>query len=224
MSAEMLASLLSMTPLFSGLTLEDRLRLTVNAEIRRYERDESLFNQGGTVSGMYVLLNGQVKVVQVTPDGREVVLHVIKSGQTIAEAAVFQHGVYPAHAVAMVASRVLFLSARTVLDAIVQDPQLTVRMLTSLSNRLREFTQMTGEQQRGTALSRLAGWLLHQEKGEGVVRLEMSRETLASMLGLTRETLSRALSRLQRMGLIAINKKEIRLLDQAGLETASKEA
>ncbi len=218
MSTQMLAAVLAHTPLFAGLTPDERQQLARAATDRRFARGETVFGQGEPAAGMFVVMHGQVKVFQLTPGGHEVVLHLVRPGETLAEAAVFRRGAYPAQARAMKPSRLLFLPAQVLLQAILQNPDLALRMLASLSNRLREFAGMLGEQQSGTAVARLSGWLLRQSgDAEGNVRLEMSRETLASLLGLTRETLSRSFSRLRAMGLIAMNRREIRLLDPEGL-------
>ena len=220
-TVDMIASLMAHTPLFAGLTAEERLSLARAAEDRRVERGSIIFSQGAKASGMFLVLHGTVRIFQVSPEGREVMLHIVEPGQTIAEAAVFQQAaVYPASAQALKASRLLYIPAQEIIRMVTERPQLALRMLGALSARLREFTRMLHEQQHGTAQSRLAGWLLDQARRQEStsVTLGISREVLAGMLGLTRETLSRTLSRLRDMGCLEVDRRTLRIVDMECLK------
>ena len=220
-----IADLLGQAPLFSGMSAQERLELAASVQDRRYAKGDPLFAEGEPAHGMFVIMHGLVKIFQLAPDGREAVLHLIHPGQTCTEAAVLQRASYPAHGLAMSETRALYIPAQTLLRTISSNPDLALRMLAGLSNRLREFTRMLGEQQRGTAVARLAVWLLHNADAAGtpdIVRLDVSRETLGNMLGLTRETLSRALSRLRETGVIAVQGREIHLLDRQTLHSLAE--
>lgn len=215
--------LLRLVPLFAGLSEAERKRLAETMQERRYEKGATLFRPDEAAHGMFVVLHGLLKIFQVTPDGKEVVLHLIHPGESCAEAAVFQRASFPAYCTAEKDTRLLYLPGAALVRAITENSELALRMLASLSNRLRAFTRMLGEQ-HGTAQSRLAGWLLEQCAQHGATPtlcLDISRETLGGMLGLSRETLSRAFSHLNRLGVIAVRGRVVRVCDIDALRHAA---
>ena len=87
-------------PLFEPLSPDERERLAAGCRMRAFARGAALFREGERADGMHIVLRGVVKVVRFAPDGREMVLHLVRKGNTIGEAAMFQKGTFPASAVA----------------------------------------------------------------------------------------------------------------------------
>lgn len=98
-------------PLFEPLSPDERERLAVECRMRRFARGAALFREGERADGMHIVLRGVVKVVRFATDGREMVLHLVRGGNTIGEAAMFQKGTFPASAVAVDDVETLFLPA-----------------------------------------------------------------------------------------------------------------
>ena len=88
-------------PLFEPLSPDERERLAAGCRMRTFARGAALFREGERADGMHIVLRGVVKVVRFAPDGREMVLHLVRKGNTIGEAAMFQKGTFPASAVAV---------------------------------------------------------------------------------------------------------------------------
>lgn len=98
-------------PLFEPLSPDERERLAAGCRMRAFARGATLFREGERADGMHIVLRGVVKVVRFAPDGREMVLHLVRKGNTIGEAAMFQKGTFPASAVAVDDVETLFLPA-----------------------------------------------------------------------------------------------------------------
>ena len=98
-------------PLFEPLSPDERERLAAGCRMRAFARGAALFREGERADGMHIVLRGVVKVVRFAPDGREMVLHLVRKGNTIGEAAMFQKGTFPASAVAVDDVETLFLPA-----------------------------------------------------------------------------------------------------------------
>ena len=173
--------------------------------MRTFARGATLFRERERADGMHIVLRGVVKVVRFAPDGREMVLHLVRKGNTIGEAAMFQKGTFPASAVAV--------------------DEMALRMLAALSLRLRMFAHKLAAQGQGGAACRLATYLLHRRQigGGDCIRLGVSREVLANLLGLARETLSRQLSRFSEAGLVELRGKDIVILDVPALQATAAE-
>lgn len=213
-------------PLFEPLSREERERLAAGCRIRTFSRGKTLYREGEKAEGMFIVLHGVVKVVRFAPDGRETVLHLVRRGHTIGEGAMFQRGTFPASAVAVDDTETLYLPADVLFSLVMENPELAIRMLAALSLRLRMFAHKLAAQGQGGAACRLATYLLHRRQlgGGDLIRLGVSREVLANLLGLARETLSRQLSRFVDAGIIELRGKDILILDVAGLQARSSEA
>lgn len=212
-------------PLFAPLGADELARLAAGCALRAWERGSALLREGDPARGMFVVLRGVVKVVRLSPDGRESVLHLVRHGQTLGEAAMFQQGLFPATALAVDDVRALYLEADALFGMIRENPDLALRLLAALSMRLRMFSHKLAARGQGVASRRLAAYLVHRLRLGGpprpgeqpVVRPGVSREVLANLLGLARETLSRQLSRLEEQGLVARQGRDIVVLDEAAL-------
>ena len=158
-------------------------------------------------------------------DGREMVLHLVRGGNTIGEAAMFLKGTFTASAVAVDDVETLFLPAEALFALVTENPEMALRMLAALSLRLRMFAHKLAAQGQGGAACRLATYLLHRRQigGGDCIRLGVSREVLANLLGLARETLSRQLSRFSEAGLVELRVKDIIILDVPALQATAAE-
>lgn len=212
-------------PLFAPLSLAERERLARACRFRAFAKGETLFREGDPAKGLFIVLRGVAKVVRFGVDGRESVLHLVRRGNTIGEAAMFQRGTFPSSAVAVDDVETLFLEAEGLFAMVGENPELALKMLAALSLRLRMFAHKLASQGQGGASARLAAYLLHRRQigGGDVIRLGVSREVLANLLGLARETLSRHLSRFAESGLVELKGRDIVLRDVAGLQAMAAE-
>ena len=202
-------------PLFEPLSPDERERLAAGCRMRTFARGAALFREGERADGMHIVLRGVVKVVRFAPDGREMVLHLVRKGNTIGEAAMFQKGTFPASAVAVDDVETLFLPADALFTLVTENPEMALRM----------FAHKLAAQGQGGAACRLATYLLHRRQigGGDCIRLGVSREVLANLLGLARETLSRQLSRFSEAGLVELRGKDIVILDVPALQATAAE-
>ena len=206
--------------MFQGLDEERRLALAEACELRSLPKDGHVFHAGDPGRGFYALISGRVRIYTASPGGKEQVLHFIAPGDAFGEVAVFKGGDFPAHAQAMEDSEVLFLARDRFLELARSDPELTLQMLAQLSLRLRQFVRQVAELSLKEVPARLAAHLLKKlwEQGGDAVVLDTTKGQLAAYLGTIQETLSRALKRLERDGLIAVRGRDIQILDQEGLK------
>lgn len=159
--------------------------------MRTFARGAALFREGERADGMHIVLRGVVKVVRFAPDGREMVLHLVRKGNTIGEAAMFQKGTFPASAVAVDDVETLFLPADALFTLVTENPEMALRMLAALSLRPVDVRAQAGGAGQGGAACRLATYSLHRRQigGGDCIRLGFPGKQ-ANLLGLARETLS----------------------------------
>ncbi|WP_027367982.1 Crp/Fnr family transcriptional regulator [Desulfocurvibacter africanus] len=216
-----LANTLSSVPLFTGLQPDQLERIARIAVDRPVDRGQMLFFERGEAEGFYIVAEGKVKIFRSAPDGREAVLHIYGVGESFGEVPMFMGGRFPASAAAVEKGKVIFLPRAELARLIREDATLAMNMLASLSGKLREFAGKIEALTLQEIPQRLSAYLLDLSEREGdadAVELDMAKGLLASFLGATRETLSRALSRMAEQSFIEVKGRTIRLLDRAGLE------
>ncbi len=168
-----------------------------------------LFRAGERCSGLYVVLEGRVRIYRTAADGREQTLAVEGPGNPVAELPLVDGGPYPASAVTTAASRLVFLPRAEFEHAFRTDPEVATAVVQALGTRLRHFVQLVETLAFRDVAARLAMLLADygdrhgQVQGEVVeLDLERTQEELAAELGTARESVSRAMKQLAKRGLI----------------------
>src|SRR5512135_312666 len=104
------AKTLARVPMFSGLGEKEMAFLVRRAVPRDYAAGATIFTEGDSCQGLYVVESGRVKIFKMSAGGREQVLAVDGPGASIAELPVFDDGAYPASAAAVTEARLVFVS------------------------------------------------------------------------------------------------------------------
>ncbi|MCG2752149.1 MAG: Crp/Fnr family transcriptional regulator [Desulfobacteraceae bacterium] len=213
--------ILKKIPCFSGLEdsdLQDFKRIAVR---RPFEKGEMIFLEGDPGNGFYVIAEGMIKVFKASFGGKEQILHVLGPGEPFGEVAVFAGQPFPANAMALAKSSLLFFPREAFVERITKNPSLAMNMLAVLSVRLKQFTNQIESLALKEVPARLAGYLLYlseEQQNKDRVKLNISKGSLASFLGTIPETLSRIFAKMSDQGLIEVSGKDIRLMKYEGIE------
>lgn len=186
-----------------------------------FRRGETVFAEGNTCDGMYVVVSGAVKVYKIGADGREHILHVAEAGDTFGEVAMFLGAGYPAFAGAVKDSLTVFVRKAPLMELLERSPGLSFQILASLAAWTHRLVNKLENATLRDAAGRLAQYLLSREKESEVV-LSVPKHTLAAHLGISSETLSRLLNRLEAAGCISGEGRVIRIADRAELENIAE--
>lgn len=214
-------AILKKVEMFGGLSTTQLSALSKVVVLRVIAAGEILFLQDDQAAGFYIVVDGGLQVYRTGMDGRRQILHVFtKPGDVCGEVAVFEGGEYPAAAEAVGSTTVLYVPRDTFLRLARAEPDMLLAMLAVLCRRLRRFVGLIDDLSLKDVGARLARYLVDraEEAGKNVIRLTISKGMLASQLGTIAETVSRTLRKMQEQGLIAVDGREIRILDREGLE------
>jgi len=215
-------AILKSVPFLDGLSKGEIEALAERAVVRPLATDEILFEQGEPAQGMHVVASGSVKVTKLSESGREQILTIERSGQSIAEVPLFDGGPYPASAVALEPSEILFVPRAEFLALLRRHPEIAIHLLAYIGRRLRQLVFLVEELSLKEVGQRLALFLLQQaarsEGDQPELELMMSNQEIAARIGTVRELVSRGLGRLKNTGLIAVEGRVIRILDVEALE------
>lgn len=211
--------------MFHGLNETDILKIKKFVLPRKFKRGETVFNQGDSSEGFYVVQTGAVKVYKLSAEGKEQVLHIVGPGENFAEATLFGDTTYPAYCEALKDSALLLLPKTDFLHLLKDNPEFSLRMLASLSTWLKRLAMLVEEVTFKDVNSRLAGFLLSLMETQGVktpdgirIDLEMDKKTLAARLGTISETLSRSLRKLKDQEIIKVEGRKLTILDREALK------
>lgn len=214
---------LKQAPLFSALDDSALSELFRDCPARSVAEGEAIFQPGRPADRFYVVLDGSVKIFQLSPQGQEQTLHLYGPGCTFGEAAMFAGGDYPAWARAAEDARVLEVSRAVLERAMCDKPELTLGMLAGLSSKLREFARLIEQISLKDVPSRVASALLAEADGRREFRLARTKRQLASQLGTTPETLSRSLGKLSDAGYIQVKGRTVTINDANALKRIAQQ-
>lgn len=211
---------LSVGPLFSVLTDDERTRLVQGCSLNRVDRGDMVFRVGDVCDAFHVVIVGQIKLYVSSPSGQEKVIEIIGPGHSFAEAIMFLEMPYFLNVQALCDTLLMRVSREIVFKEIEQDPKFALRMLAGISRRLHGLVQDVEGYALCSGAQRLIGYLLRDvddldlaQDRVVTVSLPVSKATIASRLSLTPEYFSRVLHELETEHLIEIDKREIRILD-----------
>ena len=207
----------------AALTPAESEALVATGRSRRYARDEYLMREGEPSHHVAVVRRGRVKVVKLSEDGHEALLAVEGPGELLGEISTLDGGPRTADVVALEPVEALLVAAPDFHRYLDEHQRVALVILRMVVGRLRQSDRWRAEFSQD-ASSRIARHLLdlmveHGEEHGGGVRItvRLTHDELASMVGVPRETVSRALSHLRGRGLIATGRRSITVLDVPGL-------
>jgi len=192
------------TPLFDGLNAAAVRTLRSRSIERRFAPDGVLFIAGAPSRGLFVILEGAVRVVR-TRGGRQHVIHLEGPGGTLGEVPLYVGGGYPATAIASAPTRCAVISRETLDTMIASDPRLAWRLLERLATRVRGLVDRIDALATQDVASRLAAYLLARAGTDGtrqVTTVGGTQSELAEELGTVREVVVRHLRLLQQAGIL----------------------
>ncbi len=219
-----IARYLAVLPLFSDMDGAELERLALGCQLRRLARGEAVFHVGDPCNEFHLVVAGQVKIFAVSPSGQEKIIELVGPGHSFAEAIMFTGKPYIINAQTLADTLLLTVGKPAVLAEIAADPRFALRMLAGISRRMHGLVRDVEAYALRSGVQRVVGYLLRdQDASDGssadglVVSLPVSKASVASRLSLTPEYFSRVLHELEAARLISVDKRDIHILDLAGL-------
>jgi CRP-like cAMP-binding protein len=217
-------AVLQTVPLFQDLALQELDRIASVSRRQKVESGGYFFMEGDPADRLLVLLEGRVKLSQVTLDGQQVIMGYIGSGQDFGVIAVLDEVDYPVSAEALVDCLALSWEQADMQHLMDEIPRLARNALRSVSNHMREFQSRIRELSTQRVERRIARTLLRlaQQTGRKVedgvlIDLPLTRQDLAEMTGATLFTVSRTLKRWEKLGLVRSKRAQVTIRFPHGL-------
>jgi CRP/FNR family transcriptional regulator, anaerobic regulatory protein len=209
---------------FPGLAaLERPVRdnLVRRAAMLKVPRDTVIFGPGKAPENLLLLLDGTVRVQQLSESGREIVLYRVHAGEScvLTTACLMAHEEYSAEGIAETDVTAVAIPRGVFDDLVAQSPAFRQFVFTAYSRRITDLFVVIEEIAFRRLDIRLAQKLLELEGEDGV--LLTTHQQMAAELGTAREVVSRQLQEFQRRGWVAQSRGSIRIIDRAALARLS---
>lgn len=214
----------SRSPLLARIEEPDLKALVRRAEARYLSAGQILFQRGDPGDGVFAVVSGHVKIFLEGTDGSEVVVAIRTTGDVLGELSLLDHHKRSASAAAMDKVQVMRISTDHFRDWLVVHPNAAIALLRELAQRVRETTDQVAEIAILSIDTRIARrlWMHFAEatadatpKNGMIVRVNQAQ--LASVIGITRESVNKHLRRLKESQTIAIDAGRVELLDAPAL-------
>jgi CRP/FNR family transcriptional regulator len=209
--------------LFVGLPSADISEIAALVIPKHLEKGDYLFREGDPSEGFYVVQQGAINVHRVGVGGKEQVIHFFRPIESFAEATLATETGYPADARATEASTVLLVPKRDFIELLRRRPELSLRMLASMSQHLRVIVGLLDDLTLKDIETRLANWLLKQcpqpiGNDAAAIKLDRTKRVLAAEMGITSETLSRTLAKFRDQKLLRVSGRTITITQPRKLD------
>ncbi|MCR9137541.1 MAG: Crp/Fnr family transcriptional regulator [Alphaproteobacteria bacterium] len=209
---------------FSGLgQLEESVRRTLvdRSRIIKVPKDTVVFGPGKAPDNLLLLLDGTLRVQQVSESGREIVLYRVHAGEScvLTTACLLAYEEYSAEGITETDVQAVAIPKTVFDDLIAQSAEFRRFVFTAYSRRITDLFLVIEEVAFRRVDIRLAQKLLELAGREGGVHA--THQQLATELGTAREVVSRLLQEFQRRGWVVLSRGSVELVDQPGLQTLS---
>jgi CRP-like cAMP-binding protein len=219
LSPSQIFRVLESLPFFCAFSSETLKNLAAGSRQSHFSRKEVVFRKGEQANNLYVVVDGQVRLILLTAKGAERVISTVGRGEAFGLAAVCLNASHPTDAVAKSDSYVLRVDRNILLKEAARDCTLAMRLFKETArgklNLMRDLENCTPR----SSLQRVACFLLQHvpasHTGAYDIRLSLTKREVAAKLDLTPETLSRMLHQLKDAKAIDVQGHLIRVLDGA---------
>jgi CRP/FNR family transcriptional regulator len=217
------AELLKSVSYFSTLDRAGRNLVARSAVQREYQAGQVVFLEGERSEGLHVVRSGWLKAAKTGPDGREQVLQMLRAGDAFNIVGVFTDEPNQATVTALEASRVWIVRREVLLSLLDAHPELARRVVADLAGRVMHLVRMVEDLSLRSVEARLARLLLEQAEGRIVERRRWATQAeLAARLGTVADVVNRALRKLAEQRMILVDRRQIRILDEEGLQRIAR--
>lgn len=209
--------LLRIIPLFAELSEQELGTIAGVATRRRVARGAQVIATGELSDSLYVVISGRLKVVLQDKSGHEVILHMLGPNEYFGEMAPIDTAPRSASVIAVENAELLTLSRDAFMGCLGGHFDMTMKVMSCLVRRLRSANRKIGNLAMLDVSGRVAAQLLEMSEirdGLRVVPYRLARQEVASMVGASREMVSRVWKVLQTGGYISVRGNMIYLDDK----------
>jgi CRP/FNR family transcriptional regulator len=207
------ARILRRVRLFHSLTDEELYDISPKVILKDFKKNQIILRERDTNSFMYIVIEGKVKIYQITNEGKEMILSMHGNGDFFGELSLIDGKTDPATVAATEHSQVAILSRHDFFFLLHTEKKILENLLELMCTRLRESWKKIQMMNFNDASQRIKMLMLMLAENYGektdkgtTLRIKLIHQNIADMTGLTRETVTRVLDKWKKSGEITITK------------------
>lgn len=206
-----------------ALNKEELVKLSDCKTSHIVKKGEVIFEEGDTINGIYCVKDGICKLTKLSPNGKDHIVKLIKKGELLGQRSMISDEPVNLTAVALEDMQVCFIPKSEVMGFFDKNNQFSMNVMKTICGDLKEADDQMVNMAQKTVKERLAETLiyLHDTFGkneDNTLKVQLSRDELASMIGTATESCIRLLSDFNKSGLIELYGKKIILKDISKLK------
>lgn len=198
--------------LFAGLP-EEHLRAVEDCAVTKaVKKNTILVSEGDNTDSLYLILSGKLKVFVSDQEGREVTLNLLGAGEYFGELAPLDSGPRSASVMALEACKLAVISKANLQQCLTDHPAIALELIRDLVRRIRDLTDNVRTLALLDVYGRIARTLLQlavEQDGKLMITEKLTHQDIASMVGASREMVSRIMKDLRSGGYISVEGKQI---------------
>ena len=199
--------------LFRELTDGELTKITDISIVRDWKKHSHVFLQGDPLENVYFIFDGKIKVYKSDINGKEQIVDIMKKGEMFPHVGFFRKGTYPAFAEVLEPSTLIAVPISQFENVLIENPELCIKVFKVLGEKIINLQDRLEEQILNNTYEQIIKLLVRLAQNYGKklenntiwLEAEFTNKDLANMIGTTRETISRTLTRMKRDELIELD-------------------
>ncbi|WP_147533747.1 Crp/Fnr family transcriptional regulator [Bacillus marasmi] len=213
MKKEQIKKVLSQFSLFRELDEQEISKIVEISIARELKKNNHVFLQGDPISNVYFIVEGKVKIYKSDSSGREQIVNIVKAGDMFPHVGFFRKGEYPAFAEIIEHAKLVVVPIDQFEKVLIDNPYLCIKVFNVLAEKIIDLQDRLEEQILNNTYEQIIKLLVRLSEKHGstlddgkvLLKSEFTNKDLANMIGTTRETVSRTLTKMKKEGLIEVN-------------------
>lgn len=202
-----------------ALTKDELVHMANCKTSKTIRKGETIFSEGETINGVFCVKDGVCKMTKLSANGRDQIVHLVKKGELLGQRSMISEEPANLSAVALEDMQVCFIPKNEILSFFNQNNQFSMNVMKTICGDLKEADNIMVDMAQKTVKARLAHALLYLEDNFGTnadqsLKLQLSREEIANMIGTATESCIRLLSEINKAGIIKLDGKKIIIINR----------
>ncbi|UCG28885.1 MAG: Crp/Fnr family transcriptional regulator [Bacteroidales bacterium] len=209
-------------PIFKHLTKGELERFNYEKTCTSHSRGDIIYNESSRINGCYCVHSGIVKIYKTGIDGKEQIIRFAKPGDIIGYRSILSNELACTSAKILEDSILCYISSELLISLVKNNGNFSMEIMKLTCKELGEANAYITDIAQKTVRERLAEVLIHLKDNfgldhENILRIYLTREELANIVGTATESVIRLLSEFKNDRLIELNGRKIKILDGGGL-------
>ncbi|KPM31241.1 Transcriptional regulator, Crp/Fnr family [Croceitalea dokdonensis DOKDO 023] len=205
------------------MSKEELKKVSDSKTTKVLKKGEALFEEGEKLNGVYCVRGGVSKLSKLSPNGKDQIVKLATKGEVMGQRAIIAEEASNLSAVAVSDMEVCFIPKDSIATTLQKNPNFTMEVLRHMAHDLKEADDVIVNMSQKTVKQRIAEAFLYLknnfgETEEGFLKLTLSREDIANVVGTATESAIRIISEFKKKGLIRSSGKQIGIVDERKLQ------